>query len=79
MIHNNLESFTSQWSLDEIPACPVGIELLYAFSRSVDEAVFELALQADMRGLPVAEDVQPNPLWGAYAAHTNSCAGCNEI
>jgi hypothetical protein len=58
---------------------PIGIERLYVFCRSVDEASFKSALQADERGLPVAVGVQLNPLWIAYAEHTGSCDDFNEI
>jgi hypothetical protein len=46
---------------------PIDVELLYVFCRSVDEASFKSALQAVERGLPVAVDVLPNPLWIVYA------------
>jgi hypothetical protein len=78
-LHSTLESFKLQWNLDEMPACPVGIELLYAFSKSVEGASFYTALEADEHGLPVAAEVQRNPFWVAYEKHFAHCMDCNEI
>jgi hypothetical protein len=78
MVHENIESFISQWTLDEIPACPVGIDLLYVFSKSVDDADFNSAVKAYERGVPISDEIQRNPLWAAYAEHCNGCEDCNE-
>jgi hypothetical protein len=38
------QSFTAQWDLDELPTCPIGVDLLYSLSQSVDEAALRTAL-----------------------------------
>jgi hypothetical protein len=75
----SLQSFTAQWDLDELPACPIGIDLLYSFSQSVDEATFRTALQNYESGIPVDSQVKDNPLWHAYSDHSNKCDDCNEV
>ena len=71
-----LREFVGQWSLDDIPACDVGMSLLFDFAEA-HPGVYRLAF---VRGLigdphPMAKNLRK---WKAYAEHVSSCPNCNE-
>ncbi|ADW69057.1 hypothetical protein AciX9_2012 [Granulicella tundricola MP5ACTX9] len=70
--------FLTQWkSIEEYPACPVGIGILRQMAE-VSPGAYELAVA---RGFdrPDHPLLQRNPLWRAFVEHRNTCGECNEV
>ncbi|SNS40708.1 hypothetical protein SAMN05421770_101844 [Granulicella rosea] len=86
------QEFTRQWerlrdapadtspvsilSVEDLPACPVGIRLLRIFAEA-HPGPYELALQKGLYDLtpPVFAKL---PRWQAFVQHRKCCADCNE-
>jgi hypothetical protein len=69
-------AFLRQWSIDEFPACDVGMRLLYAFALA-QPAAFDLVKP---RGFVADEPrLKNSPHWRAFADHVNMCPKCNEV
>jgi len=70
--------FNDQWSIEELPACDTGMELLKHFAESHPE----LSIQ-DLRMLAWADQVdefiESDQLWQAYTRHVGECPHCNEL
>ncbi|WP_263418686.1 hypothetical protein [Terriglobus albidus] len=70
--------FNDQWSIEELPACDTGMELLKHFSDAHPEIaahVLRLLAWADQ----VDEFIAADPLWNAYTRHVGQCPHCNEL
>jgi hypothetical protein len=70
-----LQSFCSQWTLEEMPACPVGMELLYYFSLKYPGA-YDMA--RPRRFMDPPPPVTRTLGWKAYCDHQSSCFDCQE-
>ena len=70
------QQFLSQWSLEDIPACNVGMLHLMRFAQA-HPAMFELAQKRNLID-PPQPFVQSNQLWRAFVAHCTECHDCKE-
>ncbi|WP_442308052.1 hypothetical protein [Terriglobus sp. YAF25] len=70
--------FNNQWSIDELPACDFGMELLKHFADMHPELT-----TSHIRRLAWTEEVDPftaaDPLWMAYTRHVADCPHCNDL
>ncbi|ADW69033.1 hypothetical protein [Granulicella tundricola] len=70
--------FLAQWkSIEEYPACPVGIGILKQMAEASPGA-YELALSKGM-DRPDHPLLIRNPHWRAFVAHYQACENCNEV
>ncbi|WP_263419424.1 hypothetical protein [Terriglobus albidus] len=70
--------FNEQWSVDELPACDTGMELLKHFADMHPEFTASY-----IRRLAWADEVDTftaaDPLWTAYVRHVSDCPHCNDL
>ncbi len=69
-----LREFVTQWDMESMPACPVGMALLYELSTAHPSA-YEMARQ---KGFQETPRLNNNQRWLAFTAHRNTCLDCNE-
>jgi hypothetical protein len=78
------KEFLSQWdfpehpgvmNLEAVPACPIGLELLYYFSTKYPTA-YEIARARRYQDPPPA--VTRTVGWKAYCDHVSGCFDCQE-
>lgn len=74
-----LDSFASQWELEDLPACEVGLRILKKFAE-VQPTAFETAMRFGLVEVPKLNDpiFSMIPEWQPFLEHVESCPWCNE-
>jgi len=72
---DEVQDFIASFSLDSLPACPVGMRLLLDFAKASPNT-YELARRANFTD--VTGPASRHPKWQAYVKHFAACADCNE-
>lgn len=72
-----LREFISQWELEELPACPEGMEILLHLEQRYP-SIYAIARNKHFRGESLPPNVAVNAAYRAFVAHFSSCADCNE-
>lgn len=70
--------FNDQWSIEELPACDRGMELLKHFAESHPEIPLHEIRMLSWK-IEVDAFLAADPLLRAYARHVGDCPDCNEL
>ena len=70
------EQFNALWSLEDVPACPRGMELLKLFAETYP-TIYQFVRPEDFLDLH-NEAFSGMPEWESFAAHCENCPDCNE-
>ncbi len=71
------EAFNRRWDLDDLPACEVGMVLLFRFAKAypVEYGALRPADLLDFRNSPLTGIRE----WDDFAEHSSTCDDCNEV
>ena len=72
---DEMKKFTSGFTLDTLPACPIGMRILLDFAKASPNT-YELARRANFTD--VTGPAGRHPKWKEYVAHFVGCPDCNE-
>lgn len=72
----NDEEFNAWWTMEDVPACAVGMHLLKRFAETYP-TIYPFIRPEDFLDLH-NEAFAGMPEWENFASHCESCADCNE-
>ena len=72
---DEMKDFVASFSLDIMPACPVGMRLLLEFAKASPNS-YEFVRRAHY--INVTGPGSRHPLWKKYVEHFAGCPDCNE-
>jgi hypothetical protein len=73
------DAFLDLWSLDELPACEDGMELLKVVYDSEEQPVFCNTLRLYAGGVVSFSGLRNPAAFEAYTEHYGRCDKCNEV
>ena len=72
---SGFQTFLREFTMDDMPACPVGMRLLYEFGVS-SPTLYPMAEKAGFQAVPAV--LERSVKWHAYATHVQACYDCTE-
>lgn len=72
---SGFQIFLNEFTIDDMPACPVGMRMLYDFGIS-NPTLYRMAERSGFQSVP--PPVTKSVKWTAYAMHVQACYDCNE-
>lgn len=70
------EQFNALWTLEDVPACAVGMQLIRRFAETYP-TIYQFVRPEDFLDLR-NEAFAGMPEWENFAAHCESCTACHE-
>ena len=70
------EQFNALWTMEDIPACDVGMQLLKQFAAAYP-TIYQFIRPEDFLDLH-NEAFAGMPEWETFASHCETCPTCNE-